>query len=167
MEVTKYDKLFALKALKRKVDDEYKLVEGECRETLLAEYDKDGTDRKTSKFFGPEAGKFSIKRTGGCEAHVDQDFTLDDDEKFVEWLEGNKDAAVRYAILNAPDFGRYWLNWSGELPDGITLEEIEVPAQPPTLSAQVYSFKPDVVIGKLGGNLFEEVDRLLLGDGND
>ena len=165
MDITKYDRLFALKALKKRVDEEYKLCEGDCRETLLMEYEEDGTDRKTSKFFGPEAGKFSVKRTGGSEAHVDLEFSLDDDVVFCEWLDENKDAAIRYAIANAQDFGRFWLNYSGEKPDGIEVDEIAVPAQPPTLSAQIYSFKSNVVIDKLGGNLIEGVNQLLLGDG--
>ena len=65
MEVKPIDKLFALKAVKSKVDEEYKLLEGECRQELLEAYEKDGTDRKTSPYFGPDAGKFSIKLIKG------------------------------------------------------------------------------------------------------
>lgn len=164
MEPTKIDKLFALKALKKKVDEEYKLLEGECREDLLEAYAQDGTDRKVSPFFGAEAGKFSIKRSGGSEASTEDEFALDDDEALAEWLEANQGAAIRYAMLNAADFGAYWLHWSGEVPDGISLKRVEVPAQPPTLSAQVYSFKPEVVIDKLGGNLLAGANALLLGE---
>ena len=165
MKPTKIDKLFALKAVKKKIDEEYKLLEGECREELLEAYGKDGTDRKTSPFFGPDAGKFSIKRTGGKDAETVRDFELADDEKLAEWLEANPDAALRYAMLNAKDFARYWVNWSGEVPDGMEMTETHVEAQPAALSAQVYSFKSEVVMDKLGGNMFEKVNELLLGDG--
>lgn len=165
MEVTKIDKLFALKAVKKKVDEEYKLLEGECREELLEAYGKDGVDRKSSPFFGPEAGKFSIKRTGGKDAETVREFEMVDDEKLADWLEANKGAALRYALLNAKDFAAYWVNWSGEIPDGMEMTETHVEATPPTLSAQVYSFKPDVVLGKLGGNVLDGVNELLLGDG--
>ena len=162
MQTTKIDKLFALKAVKKKIDEEYKLLEGECREELLEAYRKDGTDRKVSPFFGSDAGKFSIKRTGGKDAETVRDFVLADDEKLAEWLEANPDAALRYAMLNAKDFARYWVNWSGEIPDGMEMTETHVEATPPTLTAQVYSFKPDVVLDKLGGNVLDGVNELLL-----
>lgn len=165
MEVTKIDKLFALKAVKNKVDEEYKLLEGECREELLEAYGKDGVDRKSSPFFGPEAGKFSIKLTGGKDAETVREFEMADDEKLADWLEENKGAALRYAMLNAKDFASYWVSWSGELPDGMEMTETHVEATPPTLSAQVYSFKPDVVLDKLGGNVLDGVNELLLGEG--
>lgn len=165
MEPTKIDKLFALKAVKKKIDEEYKLLEGECREELLEAYGKDGTDRKTSPFFGPDAGKFSIKSTGGKDAETVREFEVADDEKLAEWLEENKGAALRYAMLNAKDFAAYWVNWSGEIPDGVEMTETHVEATPPTLTAQVYSFNPSVVLEKLGGNMFEKVNELLLDDG--
>ena len=165
MEPTKIDKLFALKAVKKKIDEEYKLLEGECREELLEAYARDGVDRKISPFFGLDAGKFSIKRSGGKDAETVRDFELADDEKLAEWLESNHDAALRYAMLNAKDFARYWVNWSGEVPDGMEMTETHVEATPPTLSAQIFNFKDDVVLGKLGGNVLDGVNELLLGDG--
>ena len=161
---TKIDKLFALKAVKGKVDEEYKLLEGECRQELLEAYDADGTDRKTAPMF-PDAGKFSIKRTKGKKPETVVEFNLCDDEAMAEWLETNQGAAVRFAMLEAADFGRFWFNFTGELPDGISRVEYEEPGTPDVLSAQVYSFKPDVVIGTLGGNLLERANELLLGDG--
>lgn len=165
MQTTKIDKLFALKAVKGKVDEEYRLLEGECRQELLEAYEKDGTDRKTSPYFGPDAGKFSIKRMRGKKAEVRVEFNICDDEALAEWLEANHGAALRYAILNGADFGMFWFNFTGELPDGISRVEYEEPGTPDTLSAQVYSFKPEVVIDKLGGNLLERTNELLLGDG--
>lgn len=165
MQPTKIDKLLALKAVKSKVDEEYKLLEGECRQELLEAYEKDGTDRKTSPYFGPDAGKFSIKRIKGKKPETGVEFNMCDDEALAEWLESNHDAALRYAILNGADFGRYWFYFTGELPEGISRVEYEEPGTPDTLLAQVYSFKPDIVIEKLGGNLLEMTNELLLGDG--
>ena len=165
--VTKIDKLFALKAVEQKVSEERKAVEYECREELLDALATDGTDRRTSPYFGPEAGKYSIKRMKGKPASKQVEFHLADDEAFAEWLEANPNAAVSYAKLNAPDIGRWWLRNEGELPDGISMVEYEEPATPDTVTAQVYSFKSDVVIGKLAddGNFLEGANRLLLGDG--
>lgn len=165
MEVNKVDKLFALKALKRKIDEEYKLLEGECRQELLEAYAEDGTDRRVSPFFGSDAGKFSIKRTKAKPPQTVVEFNMCDDEAFAEWIEDNHGAALRYAVLNAADFGRYWFNFTGELADGISRVEVEEPGTPEVLTAQIYSFKDDVVLEKLGGNLFEGANRLLLGDG--
>ena len=165
METTKIDKLFALKALKRKVDEEYKLLEGECRQELLEAYAEDGTDRKVSPYFGSDAGKFSIKRTKAKPPQTVVEFNLCDDELFAEWLEENHGAALRFAMLNAADMGMYWFNFTGELPEGISRIEVEEPGMPEVLTAQIYSFKDDVVLEKLGGNLFEGANQLLLGDG--
>ena len=163
--VTKIDKLFALKALEQKISDERKALEYECRDELIEAFKEDGTDRKTSTFFGPDAGKFSIKRYKAKPGETVVEFNLADDEAFAGWLEENQAAVFGFAKLNAPDLARWWFDTNGELADGIARVEYEEPGTPATISAQVYSFKPDLVIEKLGGNFLASANALLLGDG--
>ena len=166
MQPTKIDKLFALKALEQKVTEERKLVEYDCRDELLEAFEVDGTDRRTSPFFGPEAGKFSIKRIKGKPPKEVTEFNLADDEAFAEWLEENKDAAMSFAKLHHSEFAKHHVESTGELPDGIAMVSHEEPGTEPYATAQVYSFKPDIVLEKLGGNVLEGANRLLLGDGD-
>ena len=164
----KIDRLFALKALEQKVKEERELQEYECRDDLLEAFEQDGTDRRTSPFFGPEAGKYSIKRIKGKPAQEEVTYALDDDVAFAEWLESNFDSLMSFAKLRASDFSRIYFESTGELPDGIEREtHVVKPATEPSVTAQVYSFKPDVVLEKLAenGNVFEQANKLLLEEG--
>lgn len=161
------DRLFALKALEQAISDERKLVEGECRQELLEAYEADGTDRRTSTYFGPDAGKFSLKRTKGKKGGTVVEYNLADEEAFGDWLEEELKAALGFSMLNARELGRWWFEATGELPDGISRVEYAEEAEPDKLSAQIYSFKPDMVLGKLAedGNFLEGANSFLLGDG--
>ena len=161
---SKIDKLFALKAVEQKVKEERELLEYECRDELLEAYAKDGTDRRTSTFFGPDAGKFSIKRFKAKPGKTVTEYNLADDEAFADWLADNPSAASRFAKLHAADLAEWWFDANGELTDGVSRVEYEEEGTPERVTAQVYSFKPDVVIERLGGNLLEGANRLMLGE---
>jgi len=162
---TKIDKLFALKAVEQKVTEERKLLEAECRDELLDAYRADGTNRRESPFFGPDAGKFSIKRYKAEPDKECVDYALADDVEFADWLEDNIDAAVSYVKRHAVDFAEEHFGMTGELPDGTTRVAYTEPGKPERITAQIYVFKPDVVLSKFDGNLLEGANRLLLGDG--
>ena len=164
---TKLDKLFALKALEQKIVEERKLIEYECRDELLEAYRNDGTDRRTSPYFGPEAGKFSIKRYKAKPDKKVVEFDLTDDAAFAEWLDKNTDHVIGHLILNYRSFVGAYFEGTGELPDGITITEHVEPGEPERLTAQVYSFKADLVLEKLGENFLEGANQLLLSDGNE
>lgn len=162
---TKIDKLFALKAVEQKVADERKLIEYECRDELLEALEKDGTDRRTSPYFGPEAGKFSVKRYKAKPPKKVVEYNMTDDEAFAQWLDENVSHVIGHLILHYRDFVEAYFDGTGEVPDGIARVEYEEPGEPERLSAQIYSFKPDIVIEKLGANFLEGANQLLLGDG--
>lgn len=167
MNATKIDKLFALKAVEQKITDERKMLEYECRDELLEAFETDGTDRRTSPYFGADAGKFSIKRMKGTPAKEVTEYNLADDEAFAEWLEENTASLIAYAKARYMEFSKYHVEATGELPDGIAMVSYEEPGKEPYVTAQVYSFKPDIVIDKLGGNFLEGANRLLLGGSDD
>ena len=165
---TNIDRLFALKALEQKIVEERKMLEYECRDELLEAYAIDGTDRRTSPYFGNDAGKFSVKRYKAKPGKEVVEYNVTDEDAFAEWQAENADAAHLYVGVYAAEFSRWWFEQNGELPDGIARVTYETDGEPERLSAQVYSFKPDIVLEKLseGGNVFEGANRLLLGDGN-
>jgi len=164
---SKIDKLFALKAVEKKVVEERKLMEYECRDELLEAFQQDGTDRRTSPMFGPDAGKFSIKRMKGKPPETVTEYNLADDVAFAGWLEENQGPAISYVKTHAAEFSRIYFEATGELPEGISRVEYEQPGTEPSVTAQIYSFHEDVVLEKLaeGGNFLEGANRLLLGDG--
>ena len=163
------DRLFALRALEQKISEERKLLEYECRDELLEAFKADGTDRRTSPFFGPDAGKFSVKRYKAKPATVNVDYNVTDGGEFADWCADNVADLAEYVGAHATEFARWHFDATGELPDGIARVEYEEEGEPERLSAQVYSFKPDIVLSKLaeGGNFLEGANRLLLGDGDE
>ena len=160
MEVTPIDKLAAYKAIKNQVDSAYKLAEQEAEDFLTYKRDTDGTTSLTSPVFGSDVGEYHYGKT---RAKKVVEYALCDDVDFAEWLECNVDAAIGFAKLNASDLGRWWFDANGELPDGISRVEVEEPSK--MTAPKFYKFNPSVVLEKLGGNMFEKVNELLLGDG--
>lgn len=169
MKPTNLDKLFALKALEQKITEERKLLEYECRDELLEAYKSDGTDRRTSPYFGADAGKFSVKHFKAKPGREVVTFELKDWDAFNEWVESNKDSIARCAFVKAEDFAQWWVDNNGELPDGIIRTVSHEEGKAAYETAQIYSFKADKVLEKLseGGNVFEGANQLLLSDGND
>jgi len=166
---TNIDKLFALKALEQKITEERKLVEYECRDELIESVKADGSDRRISTYFGPEAGKFSIKRMKGKPPKETVRYENEDWEAFDSWIEANFAEAKNYIFQSLGEFCGWWFGRTGEIPDGVERVVSVEPGTDGSLSAQVYSFKPDIVLEKLaeGGNVLEGANRLLLGDGDE
>lgn len=166
---TKVDKMFALYAVEKKAAEERKMLEYECRDELLDAYREDGTDRRTSPYFGPEAGKYSVKRMKGKPAREEVSYVNDDWEAFDRWLRDNPEAAIRYCFVKCAEFSEWWLVNEGELPDGMRREVEIIPGTEGSVTAQIYSFKPEVVLSKLaeGGNFLEGANQLLLGEGDE
>ena len=160
MEVTPIDKLAIYQTIKDQVDSAYKLAKMEAEDFLAYKRDTDGTTSLTSPVFGSDVGEYHYGKT---RAKTFFEYALCDDVDFSEWLEDNVDAAIGFAKLNAPDLGRWWFDANGELPEGISRIPVEEPSK--TTAPKFYKFNPSVVLEKLGGNLFEEADKLLLGDG--
>lgn len=162
MKPTKIDKLLALKAIERAIVDERKALEADCAEELVEDYLRDGTDRRTSPMFGPDAGKFSVKRMKGSEGQKVVQVDIDDYDAFLEWLMLNKSEAIEFAQANYISFARYLLQTAGEVPDGLFVNEVTVDEKPARLTAQVYSFKPELVLSRLGANFLTAANELLL-----
>lgn len=167
MEPTKLDRLFALKAVEKRAGEERKLLECECRDELLEAYRADGTDRRASPFFGPEAGKFSVKRVKAKPASEAVGYSVSDEGALDAWLAANAGSAVAYVRAHAAEFARAHFEGTGELPDGIGRDVYASEGEPERVTAQLYGFKPDVVLAKLaeGGGFLERANRLLLGGG--
>lgn len=164
----KIDRLFALKALEQRIAEERKLLEYECRDELLEAFEQDGTDRRVSPYFGPEAGKFSVKHYRERPGQEVVTYELEDWHEFSAWLDSDPKAAADFAFAKAELFAEWWTGRTGELPGGVSRKVAYEEGKPAYDSAQVYSFKPDLVLERLAecGNVFEGANRLLMeGDG--
>ena len=160
MAPTNADKLFALEYVRREVNAAYDDAKNALRDELAELNESHGATEIASKHFGAAAGKFKFKFS---KPKTVVEYNLADDEEFAEWLEGNQQAALSFAKLHAAELAEWWFSGSGELPDGVARVEYDEPER--VVGAQIYGFKPDMVAEKLGGNVFGEVNRLLLGDG--
>jgi hypothetical protein len=129
MELTPIDLLAVGEYYKKDADQTYKKLKENAEDYLASKRMSDGTTSIESKLFG---GEFHYGKT---RAKNVVEFHMCDEEALAEWLEANQDAAIRYAILNGADFGMYWFNLTGELPEGVSRVECEESARetPPKL----------------------------------
>ena len=168
MELDKKELLYFATAFKKKVDREWKELKSECDAEFLDEYRQSGNTKKQSLMFGKGAGSYYIPIKEAVPPEEIANYALSDDEAFSEWLDANQDAAIRYAMLNAQDFARFWFNFTGELPDGTTRVAYTTDGTPEMPGTPTLKVKEDVVFEKMKEmGLLAEGTRRLLGDGND
>lgn len=156
------DKLMAIDTLKADVDAAHKEAKAQAEDFLAELRDTVGTTALTSTVFGPEAGEYKYGKTRAKKA---VEYNLADQDDFEGWINDNAHGVYGYLARNVADFAEWWLTETGEVPDGISRVEYEVPA---TVTApKLYKLDREAVRAKLtaGGNYFEEANKLLLGDG--
>ena len=156
------DKYFGIDCLKAEVDKAHKEAKQEA-ECFLAELrDSVGTMALTSPMFGPEAGEFKYGQT---RAKKITEYNLASAEDFEDWVNDNAYGVFLYLKAHAAEFGEWWVNENGEVPDGISRVCYEQP--PTTTTPKIYRQDREVVKAKLAANggFFEEANRLLLDDG--
>ena len=164
MELDKKELLYFATAYKKKVDKEWKALKSECDEEFLDEYRESGNTTKRSLLFGKGAGTYYIPINEAKPPQEVTNYALADDVAFSEWLDGNQDAAIRYAMLNAQDFARFWFNFTGELPDGTTRVAYTTEGTPETPGTPTMKVKEDVVFEKMREmGLLAEGTKLFLG----
>ncbi len=160
---TPIDKYFAAECVKREVDQVYKAAKADA-EIYLDEARENGQTALVSKFFGEDAGEF---KRGKTRAKRVVEFHVSDNDEFSQWIYDNPAAAFFFAKNNAVEFAEFWLESTGELPDGISRVEYEEPPKPK--APQIYRYDHELIKGKLakGGNLLEGANRLLLSGGDE
>ena len=154
MGITKSDRLFALKALEKRVKREREEAEAECRDALIGQFEDGGSDRMRSPYFGNEAGTFTYippKSEDVCE------WRLCDWEGMAEWLDENRSAAEQFVFANFEQFAKWWSERTGEVPGGVSRAKV-TRLKPGSTRLAV---KEDVVLAKAGG--MEGMNALLLG----
>ena len=163
MNPTPIDRYFAAKCVKREVDAAYKVAESEAA-IYLDEARENGVNSLSSTYFGEDAGEY--KRGKTCTKQV-VEYNVPDIVDFEAWCMDNQVALVQYAKRNASDFGQWWFETTGEIPDGIARVDYEEPPKPKAPS--IYRYNHELVKAKLaeGGNLLEGANKLLLGGGDE
>ena len=156
-------------AFSKMLDKELKPLKSECDAEMLDEYMKSGNTQARSKIFGKKAWTYTVPIKDAVPPEEVADYALSDDEAFSEWLDANQDATIRYAMLNAQDFARFWFNFTGELPDGTTRVAYMTDGMPEMPGTPRLKVDADYMVGKMEemGLLPEGMRLLLLGDGND
>lgn len=161
MEPTKIDRLFAAKALLKKLDAEVKILESECKGELLEQYLEDGeTTQKRSRFFGTKAGCLSL--TPGVSKREVREYVADSQE-VIDWIDDEHPDTDAFAKSHLEEFCSWWFKETGEAIPGFN--RIEYMSEPgiPTVKLTV---REKVVIPMLmeSGMLEGSVRYLLGGD---
>lgn len=161
--LTPIDRYFAAKCIKKEIDEAYRNAESEAA-IYLDEARGHGMPTLTSTYFGEDAGEY--KRGKTRVKHV-VEFSLSDSGALEKWVEGNTYTAFLFLKDYASEFGSWCMTMTGEIPDGIEMDEHD---EPPRVKApQVYRYNHGLIKAKLaeGGNILEGANRLLLGDGDE
>lgn len=158
---SKYERLYAAKAIMKEMDGEYKKLERECKEELLSEYREDGTDRKRSTLFGGKNAYMSVVE--GKPSETAERFDVVDMQSLVDWMDETRPDTDPFAADNLAQFAEWYFRETGEVPDGCRLLTYQTEPKEPTVRLVV---KEDAVIPILReSGMLQGGFQLLLGDG--
>lgn len=167
---TDMDKLTVAKSIERKWHEEMvEPLEERLKDELLRRKETEGIDKiTTSKFLGFEAGTLLLQKRKGKPSEKGEKFAVYDVQAVIDWMDEERPETDSFASDNLEAFAEWWLHNTGEMPPGCKLIPYETPEVPDRL---IPTFKPnaDYTIQALlneGGNLFENAERLMIGDGN-
>lgn len=163
MQPTPIDRYFAAECVKREVDQVYKDAKAEA-EIYLDKARENGQTALVSTFFGEDAGEY---KRGKTRAKRVVEFNLSDSRELEDWVNGNTYTMFLFAKDFAEELGKWCMNNTGEIPDGIAYVEYEEPPKPK--APQIYRYDHELIKCKLaqGGNLLEGANRLLLSGGDE
>lgn len=162
METSAIDRHMFLKDLKDRVDSLYKASEAEVQ-AELSEAMEEGRGSLVSNLFGLEAGEY---KQGMSRKKDVISYNLLDQGDYIGWMRDNADAVESFMVANAPEFGEWWFNVTGEVPEGISRVMYTQPPMP--TKPKIYRFKPEVVEAKMReSGLMDGIGQFLLGDGDD
>ena len=163
----KIDKLFALEALRKKVVEQIDELKSECSWELEEAYNSEGTTQRKSQYFGKDAGTFSIVFSSATKDTEEVTYKVTDMTALSEWCDKNRLDVDTYIQAVAPQFTEWLVEQTGEMPEGMERIVSIIEGTPEQPKGTRLAVKPDVIIETLGGNVFEEVNRLMLGAGDE
>lgn len=133
-------------------------------EDYFAEKEREGFVSLGSTVFGDAGGEF---KRGKTKAKETVRYENADWDKFNGWLEANSAEVQNYVFQKYGPFCEWWIEKTGEVPDGIERKIDKVP--PVKTGPKLYGADHDEVLATLmsRGGLLEGANRLLLGDGDD
>lgn len=160
----KIDKLFALDAVIKELTEERDMLKAECSEELLEAYERNGDTQRRSIYFGKGAGCFSVSFSKPKPSREVVEYHLADWEGFGGWLDDNPMAMAKYLLAHAEEFGQWWLEETGELPDGISRVSYMTPDEPEHVNGTRLYVKKDAIIDVLIPTLPSVIAGLLGGE---
>ena len=167
---TDMDKLTVAKSIEKKWHEEMvEPLEAKVKEDLLRRKEEEGIDKiTTSKFLGFEGGTMLLQKRKGKPGEKGERFYVYDVQAVIDWMDAERPDTDCFAQDNLEQFAEWHFRQTGELPDGCKIQPYSEPDQPDKL---VPTFKPNVdytisaLLG-MGGNVFENAERLMIGDGD-
>lgn len=157
------DKYLAIDVLKAEVDGAHKQAKADADDFLADARDKMGVMGLTPQML-EGCGEY---RYAATKAKKLAEYNVCDQEDFSEWKGLNPSAAWEYVAERFEDWAKWYFNRTGEVPDGVSRVEREVPAgYGPPKFYRVDAEKVKSILSD-GVSFFEGTSRLLLGDGDE
>ncbi len=105
-------------------------LRGEVDAELREIYERTGAKTYKVQVDGVALGTYSITENKATPETSRLAFDLEDERRFALWAEGNGEILAEYALQQGEGFARWVLDNYGEVPDGVAVREVTIPAQP-------------------------------------
>lgn len=133
-EVSKLQQAVALQAVYGAIAPEVKAggdgLRGEVDRELRDIYERTGAKTYSVSYGGRKLGTYSIVESRPEPARTERVFEIVDERELVEWCMRNAELVSQFARRHGAEFARWMAEEYGELPDGATFRDVEVPASP-------------------------------------
>ena len=105
-------------------------LRGEVDAELREIYERTGAKTYKVQADGVALGTYSITESKAVPEASRLAFDLEDERRFALWAEGNGEILAEYALQQGEGFARWMLDNYGEVPDGVAVREVTIPAKP-------------------------------------
>lgn len=150
MELNDMERLFVGQALFKRLGEQMSTkdpdsLRGREDQLLAARYAASGAKSYDAVLLGRKVGTYSVKVSKQTPKATETVFSVQSTPAATEWARQNPGEVADYVQDHLEDFLRYCWERYGEIPDGCTVTEVDVPARPGRVTGTTLKVDPHEV----------------------
>lgn len=105
-------------------------LRGQVDAELKEIYERTGAKTYKVQVDGVALGTYTVTESKAVPETSRLAFDLEDERMFLLWAEENGEILAEFALQQGEGFAKWMLDNYGEVPDGVAVREVTIPAQP-------------------------------------
>ena len=105
-------------------------LRGQVDAELKEIYERTGAKTYKVQVDGVALGTYTVTESKAVPETSRLAFDLEDEDALADWVRENVDVVIDYILTDVEDLAAWLAHHDGEVPDGVAVREVTIPAQP-------------------------------------